>query len=310
MRPPRRKTNDEFIKEVKELVGDEYKFLEDYKNNRTKIKVEHLECGNVYGVRPKDFIKGNRCPKCALKKSRICPNKYNNDFKRIMGDNYELMSTYTHSREPITFKHLVCGNIATVKYAENLYHSNIGCLPCTNKGFTKTHEEFEKEVRNIHGDSYELMGRYKNNKTYISVKHKKCGKVSYIEPGNLLRNKGRCRYCSQSIGEVTVKKSLESLGVDYVEQKTFEDLRSDKDYPYRYDFYVERYNLLIEYHGRQHYIPIDFIGGEAQLKKQQETDRIKRDYALENGYKYLEIHYEVPLDKIENIIYKKIISVK
>lgn len=34
----RRKTNEEFVKEVYELVGDEYVFLDEYKGYRVKIR--------------------------------------------------------------------------------------------------------------------------------------------------------------------------------------------------------------------------------------------------------------------------------
>jgi Zn ribbon nucleic-acid-binding protein len=59
-----RKTNDEFIKAVYDLVGNEYVFLEDYINNETKIKVKHQICGFDYKVKPIKFLSGQRCPKC------------------------------------------------------------------------------------------------------------------------------------------------------------------------------------------------------------------------------------------------------
>ena len=38
---PKRKTQEEFVSEVKELFGDEYIVLGQYINNRTKILVKH-----------------------------------------------------------------------------------------------------------------------------------------------------------------------------------------------------------------------------------------------------------------------------
>lgn len=61
----RKKTNNDFLKEVKEQVEDEYTFIEEYKGNKTKIKVRHNKCGNEYLVSPEKFLLGRRCPKCS-----------------------------------------------------------------------------------------------------------------------------------------------------------------------------------------------------------------------------------------------------
>ncbi len=40
--------------------------------------------------------------------------------------------------------------------------------------------------------------------------------------------------------------------------------------------------ILIEYDGRQHYIPIEPLGGEEELKKIKQHDEIKNEYANNN----------------------------
>ena len=63
-----KKTNKEFLNEVKELVRNEYTFLEDYVNNKIKILCRHNKCGNEYLVSPNRFLSGRRCPYCSGKK--------------------------------------------------------------------------------------------------------------------------------------------------------------------------------------------------------------------------------------------------
>lgn len=46
----RRKTDKEFKKEVYDLIGNEYTFLDTYVNSQTKIKVKHNKCDNTYEV--------------------------------------------------------------------------------------------------------------------------------------------------------------------------------------------------------------------------------------------------------------------
>lgn len=57
-----------FKKEVDRLTNNSYLVLSPYTNTTTKILIKHKECGNVYEVRPNDFLQGRRCPKCCRKK--------------------------------------------------------------------------------------------------------------------------------------------------------------------------------------------------------------------------------------------------
>lgn len=61
-------THDIFIKEMNDLVGDEYSFLTEYKGTNKKIKIRHNceKCDYYeYEATPNNFKRGKRCPKCA-----------------------------------------------------------------------------------------------------------------------------------------------------------------------------------------------------------------------------------------------------
>lgn len=62
----RKLSNAEFVSRVKSLVGDEYVFLDPYRNNAHELlRVKHNKCGCIYKVRPYNFIYNNRrCPVC------------------------------------------------------------------------------------------------------------------------------------------------------------------------------------------------------------------------------------------------------
>ena len=57
--------NEEFKKEVFDLVGAEYSALSNYVNSKTKIRVKHEKCGCEYETLPSAFLAGFRCPSCA-----------------------------------------------------------------------------------------------------------------------------------------------------------------------------------------------------------------------------------------------------
>lgn len=75
---------------------------------------------------------------------------------------------------------------------------------------------------------------------------------------------------------------------------------------YRFDFYLPKFNLFIEFDGLQHYEPTRFKGisqeeAEKNLKRQQESDKIKNNYCIENNINLLRIPYWEK-ENIETII--------
>lgn len=60
----KRKTNEEFVKEVYDLVGEEYVFLKEYHSAHTLINCVHNTCSHEWQISPSHFLQGGRCPKC------------------------------------------------------------------------------------------------------------------------------------------------------------------------------------------------------------------------------------------------------
>jgi len=76
----------------------------------------------------------------------------------------------------------------------------------------------------------------------------------------------------------------------------------------RIDIYIPELNIGIEYQGEQHFIPIEFFGGESSLKRNQKRDRIKRELCDENGCKLFYINYFDNIEHKADEIIKKIRS--
>lgn len=60
------KSNNEFEQDLLSILGEEYKLISDYINNKTKIRILHTTCGEVWEVRP-DVITHQKssCPFCS-----------------------------------------------------------------------------------------------------------------------------------------------------------------------------------------------------------------------------------------------------
>ena len=59
----------------------------------------------------------------------------------------------------------------------------------------------------------------------------------------------------------------------------------------RFDFYLPKFNVLIEYQGEQHYKSIEKWGGEEAFKDRVKKDNMKRSYCNEKHIKLIEIPY-------------------
>jgi hypothetical protein len=160
-----------------------------------------------------------------------------------------------------------------------------------------------------------------NSSEKVYWKCKECGhewKVSIYSRNG--KSKNGCPECSKSKGEkrckeVFISKNYIEICQDeydellskynnsyFIPQKAFNGLKGLGGGLLSYDFYLPKYNLLIEYQGEQHerYIK-GFHKSKKDFEKQIEHDRRKKEYAKQNGYNFLEIWYW-DFDNIESIL--------
>jgi len=67
---------------------------------------------------------------------------------------------------------------------------------------------------------------------------------------------------------------------------------------YEYDILVKNKNILIAYHGQQHYEYTKFFHKSKKMfKKLQSNDKVKRELSSKNKYTYIEFAYNEPIIK-------------
>ena len=98
--------------------------------------------------------------------------------------------------------------------------------------------------------------------------------------------------CEISKGEKIINEYLSKNKTYFVTQKEFGGLIGLNGGNLSYDFYLPKYNLLIEYQGQQHekYIK-GFHKTKKDFEKQQEHDKRKKEYAKSHNIELLEIWY-------------------
>lgn len=171
------------------------------------------------------------------------------------------------------------------------------CCECVNPARPYT----QQEVQDFLGDDYEIISSYKSVYDRITLRHV-CGFEYKVIARNVIVGWGRCPKCSkkQSRGERAVKEFLEKNNIEYVTQ-----LQAKVDgHCLYFDFYLPNQDVYIEYNGIQHYSPIGYFGGEAQLKRQQASDKRKQDFAKE---KLITIPY-TELENVDKILSGKLLG--
>lgn len=99
-------------------------------------------------------------------------------------------------------------------------------------------------------------------------------------PYDHLQGKG-CPKCRQSKLEMRVMRLLEGNNIEFEYQKRFEWLGKQS-----LDFYLPKYNLVIECQGKQHFM----CGGWTKnfnFREQIDRDELKYKLCIENGVKIL-----------------------
>ena len=277
-----------------------------YIDNRTPIAFYCSLDNYSITARPTNLLSGcYRCKECYRRDKEI------NLKKHIENNNLpiKIVGKYSGSNKEINCECTLCHNI--YKTLPNRILSNdVICRSCA---YIKMGEESRISLSDflyrlsISNPYIEYIDNYNGMSKKVHVKCKKCSTEWFPIATDLVNKNNRgCPICNLSKGENVIIDFLLKNNIMFSSQKTFDDLIGTHNTKLRYDFYLSKYNLLIEYQGIQHEKPIDF-GGKGNdyainaFKIQQEHDKRKKQYAKDHNIKLLEIWYW-DFDNIEKIL--------
>jgi len=298
----KKKTDLEFKSQVFAQVENKYTFLEPYNGSSTPIKVLHASCGNIYKVRPNDFLsKKRRCPYCYGNESlRKSTEEFKLEVFNLVKDEYTVLGKYQTRDTNILIRHESCGREYYVEPGNFLQGSR--CIQCY---WNSLRNSSQKVISNIHavlGEEYILLSDYKSSQKPMRLKHLTCGTEFTVRYTDIMSHHSGCPYCKQSKGELFIGRYLQLKGIKYELHKSFSTLRDKKRLSY--DFYLPDFNTVIEYQGIQHYEPKTFGGisnkqAKVNFKLQQKHDQMKSKFAKDNNLVLLTPSYS--LDNFQDI---------
>lgn len=287
--------HEEFCSKIN-IVNPNIKVLGQYISANKNIKCQCLIDNYIWNPRPSLILRGTKCPKCS---GRIVTHEDFIQRMKLINNNIIILDAYQKSYIKIKCR-CVLDNYEWMATPDNLLQG-YGCPKCGGS-LKKTHEEFVNELEKINQNII-VLGKYINIDMHIKCKCKIDNHIWSPTPYTLLKNVG-CPICNESKGEKRIAKYLNINQIDFKPQYKFKDLVGVKNGLLSYDFYLPYYNLLIEYQGEFHKSRQKHVS-ENKFKKQQEHDKRKREYAVNNNINLLEIWYW-DFDNIEEILKKEL----
>jgi hypothetical protein len=220
------------------------------------------------------------------------PETFEKRVKERYGEEYTILGRYITTHTPITLKHNKCGNIwdTTAPYDFLKPNAN-GCPKCSHPARRKTHSDFIKEVEDLVGEEYTVLGTYITRKDKLPMKHETCGNIWEVRPNMFLSNGTRCPECAKlkadSKGVIKIKNFLMKKKIKFTEEQMFEDLELEA--PLRIDFYLWDHQLAIEFDGEQHFKPKR--GGIEEFESTKRRDEKKNEFCKEYNLPLLRIPF-------------------
>ena len=283
------------------------KVLGEYITAKTKIECKCKKCNYEWSPTPDNLMSGKGCPKCnnnsGLKKTtQEFKDEY---YSKYPNSNTIIIGEYKGARTKIKCKCKKC-SYEWETNPDTLLRGSGGCYKCTGH-IAKTTQDFIKEYQEKFPNSnISIIGEYIKENIPIKCKCNICNNEWETTTPHRLLNGCGCNKCSNSKGNNIIKDILNSNNIEFIEEMKFEDCKG-KGY-LRYDFFLPKYNIIIEYDGEQHFTATSFYGGQDGFEQRIEYDNIKNNYCKDNNILLLRIPCKYKPTKHKNKIEKIILS--
>lgn len=291
----------DFLNRLKNLYPD-YKLISDYIDGDTFITLKHKD-GYIWKTKPR-YLNGIRqCKEVSLKQKSKNTTPFTKEklLQRIKekfpNDSYqiEFPEKIKNQQDKIKVIHNKCNNSYEISIKDFLLRKK-GCPFCYGK-IQRTLESINKEFKSREDlKNYECISTTtKNGHIYGHIIHhcKKCHNNEFdIRISDMLsKHEHRCNICSiieyESKAVKKIKNYLDENNISYIQEKTFKTCKDKKLLPF--DFYLEEYDLLIEYDGEQHF---KSCFGDDNFFICKKHDEMKNKWCKENKKDLLRINYK------------------
>lgn len=304
----KRRNKEEFVTEARVIHGDKFDYSDsDFKFMTKKIWIKCLtDDHEQFEQVPYAHLKGQGCPKCGIKKMTQSQCLSLEDFIlksiQIHGDRFGyLKAKYINNQTKVT---ITCPEHGDFEQTPGNHMLGRGCPKCKTELLASLNrfdtEQFIQKARKIHGWKFDYSKVvYINAITHVTIICPIHGEFRQLPYVHLLGY--RCPSCKESKGEALISEILKKYNINFNRQYRIPEIEEI----YFYDFYLPDQNLLIEFHGIQHYKFVKhFHKTKEKFLKRLIDDDKKKFLAKEYNYKFLCLKYTL-LEKLSKEEFEK-----
>lgn len=288
------------IEKFKEIHRNTYDYsLVDYEKDNKKVKIICQKHG-VFEQTPAHHKIGQGCLVCGGSKKSTTEEFIEKSNKKH-NKKYDY-SDVIYSGNKIKVK-IKCPKHGIFEQIPNSHLLGQGCPKCSGK-LVET-KDFILKSNIVHDEKYDYSKVvYKKSVENVIIICPIHGEFKQ-RPDSHYSGSG-CQICSESKGEKKINIFLKKNNINFEKQKIFYDCINPKTGKnLKFDFYIQKYNLLIEYDGEYHFSPWRLYSSKENavenFEKLKIRDNIKNEYCKKNDILLLRIPY-TEFKNIENII--------
>ena len=280
-------TQEEFIEKAKGVHNNKYDYSKVvYINSRSKITITCPTHGDFEQQAGKHLQKRG-CPNCN-KSKKSSTEEFIEKANNIHNNIYDYSKViYTTAESKVIIN---CNIHGEFSQSPHTHLKGSGCPECgnllTSSKLRLNTEDFIKRSIEIHNNKYNYSK---------SIYTKGLDKICIICPDHgefwqkattHLQGKGcpKCTLKSQT-------KLYDKLKNDFSSEEILWEASPEWLGTQRFDIYFPKYNIAVEYNGKQHYEPLTMFGGNEFFILQQSRVINKRDKCINNNCLLLEIKY-------------------
>jgi len=269
-----KRTTEDFIREAEAKHGKKYSYGKtDYKGVTKHVIITCPVHGDFKQL-PSSHLAGFGCARCGRDKAANNTSMGRDGF--IERANKVHNNKYDYSK--LIFKSvahkgtIICPIHGEFEQRLDGHLEGRGCSKCYNDNRRTDVSEFISKANEIHNNRYDYSKvSFRTTLDTVTIGCPVHGDFQQVANEHL-RGRG-CLLCAGSKNEKEIERVLNKFGIEHEREYGI------KDYKYKYDFYLNRLNIFIEYNGNQHYIPIKAWGGNDLLKEVQTNDAQKAEIA-------------------------------
>ena len=297
----------QFIQKAIAKHGHKYDYsLTYYINSSIKVTIICPIHGEFIQT-PNSHLNGQGCSSCSNNK-KLTKETFIEKARKVHGNKYDYSKINCNGNKNKGI--IICTEHGEFLQTLDIHLQGKGCPKCKNKllklMYISNTQEFIQKAKVIHDNKYDYSKvEYVNAISKVIIICKKHGEFLQTPAIHLSRH--GCPICKASKGELAIKAILDKHSIESKQEWKL----PDEKYKYEYDFWLPNHNLLIEFHGRQHYewIPY-FHKTHFEFKEQQRRDLEKIDLAKMKSISLIEISHKqlkhMTFEQFEEMIINKI----